>query len=152
MSSAVDDDFVADINVTPLVDVMLVLLIIFMVTAPMMAEGLGVELPRVQESELLSVEGDHLVLTIRDNGSLFLDEVPVSPASLPAVLAAQGAGRNKELFLRADKNVPYGVVMEVMGTLRAAGIGRLGMVTALETPDAGARSDEARNPDIAGPQ
>ena len=73
MSSS-DDDFVADINVTPFVDVMLVLLIIFMVTAPMMTEGLDVDLPQVQAAEVLPTEDDHMILSIKSDGALFLDE------------------------------------------------------------------------------
>lgn len=73
-ASSSDDDFVADINVTPFVDVMLVLLIIFMVTAPMMTEGLDVALPKVETSEILPTDDDHVILTIKANGALFFDE------------------------------------------------------------------------------
>ena len=138
MSSGSDDDFVSEINVTPFVDVMLVLLIIFMVTAPMMVEGLDVKLPPVQAAELLPAEDDHLILTIKDNGSLFLDEMPVVLEALAPVLKAQVLDARKRLFLRADRNVPYGVVADVMSRARAAGINDLGMVTTAEaTLDSG---------------
>ena len=123
-----DDDFVADINVTPFVDVMLVLLVIFMVTAPMMTEGLDVELPQVQAAEVLPTEDDHMVLSIKNEGSLFLDEYPTTLADLDSLLRHTVVAPGKQLFLRADKQVPYGIVMEVMGRVRAVGITNLGMM------------------------
>ena len=123
-----NDDFVADINVTPFVDVMLVLLIIFMVTAPMMAEGLDVELPKVEAAEVLPTESDHMILSVKADGSLFLDEYPTSLADLDSVLRHSVVAQGKQLFLRADKQVHYGTVMEVMGRVRAVGITNLGMV------------------------
>lgn len=123
-----DDDFVADINVTPFVDVMLVLLVIFMITAPMMTEGLDVELPQVQAAEVLPTEDDHMILSIKSDGALFLDECPTSLADLDSVLRNVVVAQGKQLFLRADKAVQYGVVMEVMGRVRAVGITNLGMV------------------------
>ena len=112
-----DDDFVADINVTPFVDVMLVLLVIFMVTAPMMTEGLDVELPQVQAAEVLPTEDDHMILSIKNDGALFLDECPTTLDDLDSVLKHAVALPEKQLFLRADKHVPYGAVMEVMGRI-----------------------------------
>ena len=138
MSSGAGDDLVSEINVTPFVDVMLVLLIIFMVTAPMMMEGLDVDLPPVQTSEILPAEDDHMILTIKDDGSLFLDEYPTSLDDLPSVLKVQILQPNKQLFLRADRNVPYGVVADVMSRARGAGIRDLGMVTVSEIPGADA--------------
>ena len=123
-----DDDFVADINVTPFVDVMLVLLIIFMVTAPMMTEGLDVELPKAEAAEVLPTESDHMILSVKADGSLFLDEYPTSLADLDSVLRHSVVAQGKQLFLRADKQVQYGTVMGVMGRVRAVGITNLGMV------------------------
>ena len=128
MSSS-DDDFVADINVTPFVDVMLVLLIIFMVTAPMMTEGLDVDLPQVQAAEVLPTEDDHMILSIKSDGALFLDEYETGLADLPDVLAVQVKGQDRQLFVRADKDVPYGMVMQVMDRIREAGIADVGLVT-----------------------
>ena len=119
MGASSDDDFVADINVTPFVDVMLVLLIIFMVTAPMMTEGLDVALPKVESSEVLPTEDDHLILTIRADGALFLDEYETGLADLPDVLAVQVKGQD----------VPYGMVMQVMDRIRGAGIADVGLIT-----------------------
>ena len=135
-----DDDFVADINVTPFVDVMLVLLVIFMVTAPMMTEGLDVELPQVQAAEVLPTEDDHMILSIKNDGLLFLDECPTTLDDLDSVLKHAVALPEKQLFLRADKQVSYGAVMEVMGRVRAAGITNLGMM-AESQPSAASDSD-----------
>jgi len=123
-----NDDFMAEINVTPFVDVMLVLLIIFMVTAPMMTEGLEVELPKVKAAEVLPTESDHMILSVKNDGSIFLDEHPTTLADLDSILKHSIVIPKKQLFLRADKNVSYGIVMEVMGYVRAAGITDLGMV------------------------
>ncbi len=130
------DDFASEINVTPFVDVMLVLLIIFMVAAPMMTEGLGVDLPRVKTAEVLPTENDHLILTLKNDGGLFLDETPVDAASLEEVLKAAVVAQQKQLFLRADKEVSHGAVMEVMGHIRAAGVEKLGMVAESGGPEA----------------
>ncbi len=120
--------FVADINVTPFVDVMLVLLIIFMVAAPMMSEGLEVDLPQTKQVEVLPTEVDHLVLTVRKDGSIFLDEYKVTLEELEGYLQNLVKSKNKGLFLQADKEVPYGIVVEVMGQIKAAGIDKLGVV------------------------
>ncbi len=120
--------FVADINVTPFVDVMLVLLIIFMVAAPMMSEGLEVDLPQTKSVDVLPTEQDHLILTVRKDGAVLLDEYKVELADLEVKLTELVKSKNKGLFLKADKDVPYGVVVEVMGQIKAAGIEKLGVV------------------------
>ena len=143
------DDFVADINVTPFVDVMLVLLIIFMVTAPMMTEGLDVQLPKVEHSETLPTDDDHVILTIKESGALFLDTYEVAPADLVAVLTTNVRNPGRQLFVRADTKVNYGVVMEVMGTIRGAGITNVGLVT-VSTPVRGGAKPDAGSSDDAG--
>ncbi len=122
-----------DINVTPLVDVMLVLLIIFMVTAPLIQQGVQVDLPEVRAK---SVDADEqkLVLSIKLDRSLWLgageDAARVPPERLEQVLRANSRlQKEKELFLMADKALPYGVVVEVMATVQRAGITGLGMIT-----------------------
>ncbi len=120
--------FVADINVTPFVDVMLVLLIIFMVAAPMMSEGLEVDLPQTKQVEVLPTEVDHLVLTVRKDGSIFLDEYKTNLEDLEGYLQTLVKEKNKGLFLQADKEVPYGIVVDIMGQIKAAGIDKLGVV------------------------
>ncbi|MDR3175990.1 MAG: ExbD/TolR family protein [Desulfovibrio sp.] len=134
------DDFVSEINVTPFVDVMLVLLIIFMVTAPMMTEGLDVELPQAEASETLPTDNVHAILTVKDDGALFLDEHETTLDDLPTVLRANVRDLGRRLFVRADRNVSYGVVMEVMGRIRGAGITDVGLVTVPALLPSGGRS------------
>ncbi len=121
-------NFVSEINVTPFVDVMMVLLIIFMVTAPMMDSGLDVDLPQAKQVDNLPTDSDHLVLTVRDDGSIFLDTYQVQLTELEERLAVLVRDKNRSLFLQADKNVPYGTVVDVMGRIKSAGIEKLGVV------------------------
>ena len=120
---------VAEINVTPLVDVMLVLLIIFMVTAPMMTQGLEVELPEATTKALRQQE-EPLVVTITKEGEVSLKKEKMSSAALQERLRAMPPEVKKEgIYLRADKNVPYGVVTLTMADIHAAGFDKLGMIT-----------------------
>ncbi len=119
----------SEINVTPLVDVMLVLLIIFMVTAPMMTQGLDVNLPQTTAKSIKTQE-DPLFLTINKKGEIFLEEHAVPLEELEEkVRSIFKYRRDKELLLRADRDIPYGVVVKVMGAVKRAGIDKLGMVT-----------------------
>jgi len=121
--------FVAEINVTPLVDVMLVLLIIFMITAPMMTQGLEVELPEATTKALRQQE-EPLVITIKKEGEVFLKTEKVTAISLKQQLGDLPPEKKKEgIYLRADKNVPYGVVTATMADIHAAGFEKLGMIT-----------------------
>ncbi|MFV0422003.1 ExbD/TolR family protein [Oleidesulfovibrio sp.] len=120
--------FVSEINVTPFVDVMLVLLIIFMVTAPMLTQGLDVELPQTSTVDVLPTDAENMVLTIKKDGSMYLDEYKVTAEDLPGHLDRLVKQQNKLLFMRADKDVAYGVVVEVMGIVKGAGIDKLGVV------------------------
>ena len=120
--------FLNEINVTPFVDVMLVLLIIFMVTAPLMTQGVEVDLPVTKTVRNLPQDSDHLVLTVKKDGMLFLDEYAVEADKLEEHLKRLVAGQKKQLFLRADAEVAYGLVVKVMGEIKAAGIDRLGIV------------------------
>lgn len=135
----------ADINVTPFVDVMLVLLIIFMVTAPMMTQGIEVELPQTRTVQALPTESDHLVLTIGKSGAMSLDEYPVTFDDLQGHIKRLVVEKKKQLFLRADKEVPYGMVVRVMGELKTAGLPQLGVVA--EPVD----EAPAQKPQQAGP-
>jgi biopolymer transport protein TolR len=124
-----DDRPMAEINVTPLVDVMLVLLIIFMVTAPMMQTGIDVNLPRVK-AKSVDVTEEKLVLTINDAKEIFLNKTKMSLMDVGTKLEYIFASRiDREVFLRADRNVPYGFVVEVMAEVRKAGVDKLGMIT-----------------------
>jgi biopolymer transport protein TolR len=124
-----DKRSMAEINVTPLVDVMLVLLIIFMVTAPMLSMGIDVNLPRVK-SKSIDIAEEKLVLTINENKEIFLNKTRLPLADLNVKLSAIFAERvDREIFLRADKNVSYGFVVEVMSEIRKAGVDKLGMIT-----------------------
>ncbi|HBT82189.1 MAG: protein TolR [Desulfuromonadales bacterium GWD2_61_12] len=120
----------AQINVTPLVDVMLVLLIIFMVTAPMMEKGLDVNLPQVGKAPDLAAQQEPLIVSVTRGGGLAVGAQAVANVErLEAVLKQQLAGRkDPEVFLKADKDVPYGAVVEVMAAVRGAGVNKLGMV------------------------
>ena len=119
----------AEINVTPLVDVMLVLLVIFMVTAPMMQQGMQVNLPKA-ESKALPAPEESVVVTIERNGRLFINSAEIPADELQTRLDGIFAGKSrKEIFLKADKDVPYGEVVKTMAVIKGAGIERLGMVT-----------------------
>jgi len=130
--------FMSEINVTPFVDVMLVLLIIFMVTAPMMTQGLEVDLPQTRTVSVLPTDSEHLVLTIKADGGIFLDTYQVTMADLQDHVKRLVADQKKTLFLRADKSVAYGVVVQVMGVVKAAGVDRLGVVAEEEKKETAA--------------
>ncbi len=124
-----NDHLMSEINVTPFVDVMLVLLIIFMVTAPMMVQGVDVSLPQAAAGDI-STEKEHLMLTIDSGNRIFINEYEVTLDSLGTKLVKIRAGvPDGEVFLRADKGVPYGLVVQVMAEAKAAGVEKLGMVT-----------------------
>jgi biopolymer transport protein TolR len=121
---------VSEINVTPLVDVMLVLLIIFMVTAPMMTQGVDVKLPESSAPAIPS-DDERLVVTVTNDRQVYLNDNLVELGELEGKLAAitQNRQDHKGVFLRADEKIEYGFVMEVMGNIRQAGIDQIGMVT-----------------------
>jgi biopolymer transport protein TolR len=122
----------AEINVTPMVDVMLVLLIIFMVTAPLLTVGVPIELPK---SEAQQLEGDKepLTITVDPEGKLFLQETEIQIDEIvPKLTAISKSGYEERIFVRGDRRVNYGVVMRVMGTISAAGFRRIALVSDLE--------------------
>jgi biopolymer transport protein TolR len=119
----------ADINVTPLVDVMLVLLVIFMVTAPMMQQGVQVNLPKADTKAMTPME-ETVVVSVDKSGKVFINKDEIPAADLRGKLTAMFASREKkEVFLKADAGVPYGEVVKTMADIKGAGIERLGMVT-----------------------
>jgi len=119
----------AEINVTPLVDVVLVLLIIFMVTAPMLQMGIDVNLPKVK-SKSIDVTEEKLVLTINGAKEIYINKNRISLSDLQIKLENIFSSRiDREIFMRADKSIPYGFVIEVMSEVRKAGVDKLGMIT-----------------------
>ncbi len=120
--------FMSEINVVPLVDVVLVLLVIFMVTAPLLYRGMDIDLPRTTTNTIAPEE--RVVLTVTKRREIFLDKDAVSMDRLASALEALKIRSPQiSLYLRADRQVPYGVVVAVMDTVKRAGIERLGMVT-----------------------
>ncbi len=128
-SSQRDSSTISQINVTPLVDVMLVLLVIFMVTAPIIQQGVQVNLPQARSSAIQGSE-EHLVVTIAKNGKVYLNDNAMSISDLGKKLRAiKKLQADKQVYLRADQDVRYGVVMKTIAEIKEAGIERLGMVT-----------------------
>ena len=121
-----DRRVLSEINVTPFVDVMLVLLVIFMVTAPLLQQGIDVNLPRAKGKDLPPEE--RITLAIRKDGTIYMNDNPVSITEMRQKLEAVSK-LNPNVFLKADKGVPYGFVVEAIGEIKDAGIERLGIVT-----------------------
>ena len=125
----------SEINVTPFVDVMLVLLVIFMVTAPILYQGVDVNLPKIESKPMPAAErGKKIVVTINDKGAIFIERQKYSLSQLRVeirkLIINQGERiEDGDVFLRADANVPYGDVMDVMAEIKKAGVKKLGLVT-----------------------
>jgi biopolymer transport protein TolR len=123
------DRMISEINVTPFVDVMLVLLVIFMVTAPMMMQGVDVALPETT-SQPLAAKKDNLVISINNQNQIFINNHQLGIDFLQDKLKKILEGRDKrEVYLRADRDISYGFVVRVMAEIKAAGVDKLGMVT-----------------------
>lgn len=119
----------SEINVTPLVDVMLVLLIVFMVAAPLMTVGVPIELPKTEAKQLDS-STEPITVTVQADGAIYLQETSIALDTLaPKLVAIAKNGYEEQIFVRADTSVPYGKVMEVMGLLNGAGYRKIGLVT-----------------------
>ncbi|MCC8369252.1 MAG: protein TolR [Rickettsia endosymbiont of Oxypoda opaca] len=126
---------VSEINVTPLVDVMLVLLIIFMVTSPMLVSGINVDLPETNSSPI-SGQDEPLVISINNKGEVFLLETPIERKSLTAKLAnITKEKKDTRIFVRGDKNVSYGEVVEVVAEIHAAGFSRVALISNVKHND-----------------
>jgi biopolymer transport protein TolR len=124
----------ADINVTPFVDVMLVLLIVFMVTAPLLTVGVPVDLPKTH-AQALGQDREPLSVTVRRNGHIYVQNTQVDEDDLvPKLTAIAGNGYDQRIFVRGDKSVDYGRVMEVMALISAAGFTHIGLVTDVAKP------------------
>jgi len=130
---------VSDINVTPMVDVMLVLLVIFMITAPLLTTGVPVDLPQTQANAIRDPE-EPMTVSINAEGKVYLQDAEVELAALvPRLRAIAGTNPELRIFVRGDKTVDYGRVMEVMGTINAGGFNKVALITAApqETPAKG---------------
>ena len=125
----------SEINVTPFVDVMLVLLIVFMVTAPLLTVGVPVDLPKTK-AQALGQDREPLSVTIRKGGRIYVQNTPVGDDDLvPRLTAISANGYDQRIFVRGDKSVDYGRVMEVMAMISAAGFTHIGLVTDVAKPD-----------------
>ncbi len=124
----------SEINVTPLVDVMLVLLIVFMVAAPLMTVGVPIELPKTEAKQMNS-SVEPITVSVQQDGTVFLQETRIDLETLaPKLVAIAKNGYEEQIFVRADSSVPYGKVMEVMGLLNGAGYRKIGLVTGMPEP------------------
>ncbi|GAB5469478.1 MAG: protein TolR [Rhodospirillales bacterium] len=125
----------SEINLTPFVDVMLVLLIVFMVTAPLLTVGVPVDLPQANAQAITTPE-EPLVVSVDANGRIFIQELEVTPVSLvPRLEAITDANPETRIYVRGDRVIPYGLVMEVMGMINEAGFRRVALLAEAPTPD-----------------
>lgn len=123
----------SEINVTPMVDVMLVLLVVFMVSAPLMTVGVPVDLPKTDASQMVG-QDEPLVVSVNDKGEVFLQETKIILEQLvPRLVAITQNKKDTRIFVRGDKAIAYGQVMEVMGTVNLAGFTRVALLTQLPT-------------------
>lgn len=120
----------SDINVTPFVDVMLVLLVVFMVTAPLLTSGVAVDLPQSKAQAITSEDNKPLEVTITENRELFIGETPVKPERLTALLSAMTRDNpDRRIFIRADQSLDYGYVIQTLGRLNQAGFSKVALLS-----------------------
>lgn len=123
---------ISQINVTPFVDVMLVLLIVFMITAPLLTVGVSVDLPKTQASQLSS-KGDPIVVSIKKNGELFIQERAIDTLQLlPRLKAISSGNKNLRIYVRGDKSVPYGIVLDTIAKIKSSGFKKVALVAKLQ--------------------
>ena len=123
---------VSQINVTPFVDVMLVLLIVFMITAPLLTVGVSVDLPKTRASQLNS-KGDPIIISIKKNGELFIQEREIDSLQLlPRLKAISTGNKNLRIYVRGDKNVPYGLVLDTIAKIKSSGFKKVALVAKLQ--------------------
>jgi len=141
----------SEINVTPLVDVMLVLLIIFMISAPLLTVGVPLQLPKT-EAGAMQDQTEPLTLSIRADGDIFLNQTEVPFASLaPALRDVAGAGMARPIYVRADGRASYAIVAQVMAALSASGFSNINLITDTGGPSSGAKSADAQRPSGGAP-
>ena len=135
-----DESVLSEINVTPLVDVMLVLLVIFMITAPMLHQGLEVALPRAEAENLPTNIEDPVILSVNREGLVYLKDTPIHDTQLvDRLLPVLESRTDHAVFLKGDKDVPYGRIVQILDLLRQGGIEQIGMITENEAPNRGNR-------------
>ena len=123
---------ISQINVTPFVDVMLVLLIVFMITAPLLTVGVSVDLPKTKAAQLNS-KGDPIVVSIKQNGDLYIQERSIDALSLlPRLKAISEGNKNLRIYVRGDKNVPYGIVLDTIAKIKTSGFKKVALVAKLK--------------------
>ena len=123
---------ISQINVTPFVDVMLVLLIVFMITAPLLTVGVSVDLPKTKASQLNS-KGDPIIISIKKNGALFIQEREIDTVQLlPRLKAISSGNKNLRVYVRGDKNVPYGLVLNTIAKIKSSGFKKVALVAKLQ--------------------
>ncbi len=123
---------ISQINVTPFVDVMLVLLIVFMITAPLLTVGVSVDLPKTKASQLNS-KGDPIVVSIKKNGELFIQERAIDTIQLlPRLKAISSGNTNLRIYVRGDKSVPYGIVLDTIAKIKSSGFKKVALVAKLK--------------------
>lgn len=128
-----DDDVISEINVTPLVDVMLVLLIIFMISAPMMFNGVNINLPKTKSSSNIKLEKSQIILSINKAGEFFIDEQKVLESEILSFLKKLQVENNESIvYVRADHEVAYGEVAKAMSFLKIGGINKISLITEKE--------------------
>lgn len=128
-------NLVVDINVTPMVDVMLVLLVIFMITAPLLTVGVPVDLPKAKASAM-NEKDEPLTITVDAQGNLYLQETALDlPVLVPRLIAITGSNPEARIYVRGDKAISYGRVMEVMGAISSAGFTKVALISELPTSD-----------------
>ena len=122
----------SQINVTPFVDVMLVLLIVFMITAPLLTVGVSVDLPKTKASQLNS-KGDPIIISIKKNGELFIQERKIDSLQLlPRLKAISSGNKNLRIYVRGDKNVSYGIVLDTIAKIKSSGFKKVALVAKLQ--------------------
>ena len=123
---------ISQINVTPFVDVMLVLLIVFMITAPLLTVGVSVDLPKTKAAQLNS-KGDPIVVSIKQNGDLYIQERSIDALNLlPRLKAISEGNKNLRIYVRGDKNVPYGIVLDTIAKIKRSSFKKVALVAKLK--------------------
>ncbi len=123
---------ISEINVTPFVDVMLVLLVIFMVTAPMLTQGLKIEVPETKTVRTLSKDQDKIIISIDKDKNIYIDKYKVDKKNFVNYLKKMVSNKDQIIFLKADKSIPYGFIVKIMGDIKSIGIEQLGIIAEKE--------------------